>query len=295
MISSEGKQRKGQSLFKRVKAIFRRRKNVDLPPSASISGIAQKPQQSDHPTALDRNVIAASGDSGNHLSPPSVSNVPTSSATKEVTDKTENPVLQSPKVNFDVGENAVPQASESTAATPLNEGNEEAEPQLQSVPSDTERTLERYKKAIEMIKKALDLGRDEWKQFELSEFGSLPLGDEQDSITLQLQIDRVLDSRMRASQSQNRTKWRKSKDLIEQCFRALAPFMKNILSTALSAAQVNTLPAISNYRVDPCSQSLWAVILGRVLAPRGKEQCLKLLSPDLGTRSYSSCGYGKDP
>jgi hypothetical protein len=106
--------------------------------------------------------------------------------------------------------------------------------------SDTERTLERYKKAIEQIKKALELRRDEWEHFELSGFDSLTSVGEGDLKTLQLQIDRVLDSRNKAAQ--NRTTWQKSKHIVEQVFMALAPCMKIIFSLAQQSAQVISLP-----------------------------------------------------
>jgi hypothetical protein len=102
------------------------------------------------------------------------------------------------------------------------------------ISSDTLRTLERYKKAIERLKKALELRRNDWKQFELSEFDSLPFGDEQDLANLQIQIDKVLDSRIKASKNR-----RKSSALLESCFRALAPFMKNALAVAQQAGQVS--------------------------------------------------------
>jgi hypothetical protein len=70
--------------------------------------------------------------------------------------------------------------------------------------SDIVRMLKRYKKAIEGIKKALELRRENWEIFELSGFDSLPLSDEQDIANLQLQIDKVLESRMNASK--NKTK-----------------------------------------------------------------------------------------
>jgi hypothetical protein len=152
-----------------------------------------------------------------------------------------------------------PSASEVPVSAPLNQGGELNMPE--PVLSETHRTLERYKKAIERIKKALELRREEWEQFELSGFDSLPHVGETDFKSLQFQIDKVLDSRNKASQ--NRSKWQKSKDLVEQCFTALAPFMKNVLSIAQQAAQVIYLLKVSNKKIPVLNS--YGLLFGGVL------------------------------
>jgi len=50
--------------------------------------------------------------------------------------------------------------------------------------------------------------------------------------------------------SKNPTKWAKSKHIFEHCFRALSPFMKNMLSVGLNAAQVSpTIEATTNVKI----------------------------------------------
>jgi len=106
------------------------------------------------------------------------------------------------------------------------------------VSSDNIRSVERYMKAVENMKKALELARGHWEIFELDQFDSLPFGDKGNDIKmLQTQIDKVLESR--SSASKNPAKWRKVKATLENCFRALAPFLKNAFSVSQSAAQVN--------------------------------------------------------
>ena len=221
-------------------------------------------------------------------SSPSTSNVlvPADAEEVEIAIQTEIDVVEVHEVNAEVSENALgKEAQESTEPT------EDQAIEGDMVSSDTVRTLERYTKAIERIKKALELRRESWETFELSGFGSLPLGDEQDIANLQLQIDKVLESRMNASK--NPTTWGKSKHILEQCFRALSPFTKNVLSVGMSAAQVpsRTLRLIT--------RSLFSIHTGFYLeASCCSSRYIKfhqaVLMPDLGTRTCGSCGYRKD-
>jgi len=108
-----------------------------------------------------------------------------------------------------------------------------AEPEI--ILLDTIRSVKRYQEAIEQIQKKLEVHRETW---ELSGFNCFSLHDEQDLANLQVQIDTVIQSRMRVSRDQ--TKWRQSKDVLEQCFKALAPFVKTASSVALrSTCQVH--------------------------------------------------------
>jgi len=241
MSSPGDKRKRGFCGFaKRVKRIFPRRKSAPLTLSGSTSpgaGIATVALALPQPESRLLDGVRDASDPL-HASPPSA-NAFTSPATemrilgRNAPDMV--PVTELPAVTkVEVPEDALPPEVTITAlqGAPQN---------AHQVLSDTDRTLERYNKAIVRIKKTLQLRRDEWEQFELSGFDSISLG-EQDLKALQFQIDRVLDSRMKTSQT--RTKRRKSKDLVEQCFTALAPFMKNVLSVAMSAAQVQHLTGI---------------------------------------------------
>jgi hypothetical protein len=238
MSSSGDKRRKGISSFgKRAKNIFTRGKTA---PSAStstgpkIAPVALASQQREA-SILE---VRRDGSEAVPVSAPSGNAPPISPSTEErVLDRTAPdtvPVAELRDANVESPTEALPPPASEVATAPLTQA-----PDMQPVLSDTDRTLERYKNAIERITKALELRRDEWEPFELSGFDSLPLVGEADFKTLQLKIDKVLDSRNKASQ--NRTKWQKSKDVVEQCFTALAPIMKIVLSVAHQAAQVTSL------------------------------------------------------
>jgi hypothetical protein len=175
-----------------------------------------------------------------HASPPSTSSAPEPAtenvgiAIQTAVDVVDIRGLH--EVNLEASEDLLGRAAaqESAPAEPI-EADEIAEGM---VSSDNFNTLDRYRKAIERMEKALELRRESWETFELSGFHSLPLGDEQDIAELQRHIDKVLDSRFSASK--NHSKWGKSKHILEQCFRALAPFTKNVLSVGMHAAQVRS-------------------------------------------------------
>jgi len=247
MASSEGEPRKRQrfrNLLKSAKSIFNRRKRSTLSISASspsgATAVAVEIAQQRRASASNVKSVKDDSEAVAASSPPSSSNALTSAATEEegTTTQTEIPVVETcdvQGVTGDVGGSALTtDAHDDTRAEPIQEHGMRDD----VVSSDTIRTIERYKKAIERITKALELRRDTWETFELSGFESLPLGGEQDISNLQLQIDKVLESRLNASK--NRTTWGKSKHILEQCFRALAPFTKNALSVAVNAAQVSS-------------------------------------------------------
>jgi hypothetical protein len=247
MSSPQGKRRTGQqfsNILKGAKSIFRRRKSPTLTLSASSSSrggvvpFAEIAQQNGSSAEVKNDSQAVPA------SPLSTSNAP-EPATMDVAIaiQTELHVVQIrelQEVNVEVSEGALTTEAQESAPAEPTEADEIAGG---IVSTDTIRTLERYRKAINRIKKALELRRESWETFELSGFDSLPLNDEQDIANLQLQIDKVLESRLNALKG--RTKWRKSKDVLEQCFRALAPFMKNVLSVGLHAAQVISTLGIS--------------------------------------------------
>jgi hypothetical protein len=163
------------------------------------------------------------------------------------------------ELNVEIGENALTtEVQESTRAEPTEDshGGEDIES------SDTVRTLERYKKAIERIKKALELRRESWVAFELSGFESLPLGGQGDVANLQLQLDKVLESRM--NNPDKRSKWGKTKHILEQCFRALAPFTKNVLSVGMSAVQVPSTTEIRSNAEIPIFNP-YGLVFGGIL------------------------------
>jgi hypothetical protein len=256
MSSSEGKRQTGPRLpnfLKWAKSLFRR-KNTTLTLSASSSSgagaravpVAEIAEQKGSSASEVKNVNDDSDVAP--ASPPSTSNAPEPAATTDqvaIAVQKEIKVVHSrplEEVNVEVRECALTTEAQTTTPTEPTEDDEIEADAI--VSSDVVRTLERYKKAVERIKKALELRRESWETFELSGFDSLPHCDEQDIANLQLQIDKVLESRLNTAK--NPTKWKKSKHVLEQCFRALAPFMKNVLSVALNAAQVLSTMGISD-------------------------------------------------
>jgi len=234
-MSSEGKVRTGQQFKSILKGIFRRRRRPNLTLSTSggrvlpVAEIAQQKGSSPSEVKDDSQAVPTSS--------PSISNVlvPADAEEAEIAIQTEIDVVEVHEVSVEVSENAL--AKEAQESTPV-EPTEDQGIEEDIVSSDTVRTLERYKKAIERIKKALELRRESWETFELSGFDALPLGDEQDIANLQRQIDKVLESRM--NPLRDKTKWGKSKQILEQCFRALAPFMKNVLPVGRSNQVTST-------------------------------------------------------
>jgi len=244
MASSEGKPKKGQqftNLIKGAKSIVRQDKSPALASSSSrgasvAAEIAQQKSSSASEVKSvkdDSELLPAFSSSTLNATGPTVTEE-VRIAIQSETDIVQIRELQEVSVG---GENAL-----STNNT-LGEATSDHGIHEDMTSLDTARTLERFKKAIERITKALELRRDSWETFELSEFHSLPLGAEQDIVNLQLQINKVLESRMNTSR--NRTKWGKSKHILEQIFRALAPFMKNMLSAGINAAQVSVTVEIS--------------------------------------------------
>ena len=225
------------------KSIFRRRKRPTLSTSASTpscaTAVAVEIAQQRRASASNVKSVKDDSEALAASSPPSTSNALAPAATEEegITTQTESPVVETRDVQgvaVDVGGTALTADAHDYTRVEPTQGHGM---QDDLILSDTVRTVERYKKAIERITKALELRRDTWETFELSGFDSLPVGAEQDISNLRLQIDKVLESRMNASK--NRTTWGKSKHILEQCFRALTPFTKNALSVAVNAAQVS--------------------------------------------------------
>jgi len=231
---SEKQARKGISRFaRRIGHVFHRRakENLTAPAPGSL-GVALSEQK------LRGDVVESIRDESEPVLPPATSATEPAQAPTKVDEEI---AVQPEVVVAPIAKLRDVQAKEG--------GDHPSSPDVQQMPpeceeaiqvdddvisSDTLRTLERYKKAIERLKKALELRRNDWEQFELSEFDSLPFGDEQDLANLQIQVDKVLDSRIKASKNR-----RKSSALLESCFRALAPFMKNALAVAQQAGQVS--------------------------------------------------------
>ena len=234
---SEKQARKGISQFaKRIGRVFHRRakENLTAPAPGSL-GVALSEQK------LRGDVVESIRDESEPVLPPATSATEPSQAPTKVDEE----IAILPEVVVPVAPIAklrdvqAKEGGDHPSSPNVQQMPPESEEAVQGVDddvisSDTLRTLERYKKAIERLKKALELRRNDWKQFELSEFDSLPFGDEQDLANLQIQIDKVLDSRIKASKNR-----RKSSALLESCFRALAPFMKNALAVAQQAGQVS--------------------------------------------------------
>ena len=241
-------QQKGSSTSE-VKSVKDEPEAVPVPsPSTSNTPVATAIQESQTAIQSEVEVVPIPTDPAINVDtdPPSTSDVSLAplpideGAIASANEVKATPNQELEEVNIGIGEGvSAAQVQDITIVAP-HENAVEAD----IVSPDTVRTLQRYKKAIERIKMALELRRESWETFELSGFDSLPLGDEQDIANLQLQIDKVLDSRLSASK--NRTKWRKSKDVIEQCFRVLAPFMKNVLSVGLNGVPVASTLGVSN-------------------------------------------------
>jgi hypothetical protein len=257
MSSSGGKRSTGQrftKLLKGVKSGFRRPKTVSalIRSAPSSSGpdvaVAMVAQQEDMPVSeLER----LEDDYVVHQSPTSTSDaLRTGTEEAELEIRTEIDAVDPHEFSVETSGNAL--MTDAQQSTPA-EQTETYGIKEDTESSDTVRTLERYKKAVERIKKVLELRRESWASFELSSFDSLPLGDEHDIANLQLQIDKVLESRMNSTK--NRTKWGKSKHILELCFKALAPFTKNVLSVGMNAAQVPSTPEIS----EVMSRSLFSI------------------------------------
>jgi hypothetical protein len=230
---SEKRPRKGIfRLAKRMGHIFRRRARAKLTVApGSATGIALSEQ------TLRGDVVESIRDESEPVFPPApLAAEPAQGPTKVDEEITGQPVVVVAPIaklrDVEANEGGDHPSSPDVQRIPP-EGEEPVQADDEVISSDSLRTLERYKTAIERIIKALELRRNDWEQFELSGFDSLPFGDGQDLANLQIQIDKVLDSRIKASKNR-----RKSNDLLESCFRALAPFTKNVLAVAQQAGQV---------------------------------------------------------
>jgi hypothetical protein len=236
MSSSEDRRSTGlrfANIFKWWESIFRRRKIpiATYPASSSSGGIAMPVAEiAQQKGSSASEVKGVKNDPEVPASLPSTSNAPTP-AEVGIATQTAVDVVEIREDHLSRAVKEIDPAKPTGPNEPI-EANEIAEDR---VSSDTVNTLDRYRKAIERMEKALQLRRKSWETFELSAFNSLPLG-EQDSARLESYIDKFLDSRLRASK--NRSKWGECKHIIQQCFKALAPFTKTVLSIGMHSAQV---------------------------------------------------------
>jgi hypothetical protein len=122
---------------------------------------------------------------------------------------------------------------------------------------DTTRTQERYEKAVEQLNNAVKVGRNDWKAFQFSDMEKL--SERQDTVKLQVEINKVLEARK--SSLQNKTNWGKCKGIIELVFSTLSPFVKNVLGVAINIQSVcilsNRIALILDHPFEPVRRPVW--------------------------------------
>jgi len=223
-----------------ITKLFRRRRKANLivsetsPPGVGNAFLEEKPQgELASATVVQSDIVVSEDVTAPVSTAPEVLETPTTIV--GITDHVEE--AGSPLPGIAVAEDKEHEVLDAPAIFAEARESKDVEDQEIASSSDTVRTLERYQKAVENMKKALELRRDDWEHFELSQFDSIPFGDQKDIEAFQLQIDRVLESR--ATAVKDPTKSKKAKHVMESCFRALAPFLKNVLYVGQSASQVS--------------------------------------------------------
>jgi hypothetical protein len=105
---------------------------------------------------------------------------------------------------------------------------------------DTVRTLERYEKAKDQLRRALKVRRNDWGSFEFPDLDRISEKEEPDK--LQTEIDKVLDARIKSAAQFT------AKGVVKQIFMALSPFAKNFLTVASAAQSVSPRKSSSDQR-----------------------------------------------